>query len=115
MILDRRSAKIIIQTNQAMPQKRYTDEVQIAYLRSIDFDNTLLSRKELAAAMNVNRSYIDCACHYAPDRFVMTAGVATVSEFRAWLRRNPDYRNHHGYKTIEQLEEITKNRKTARV
>jgi hypothetical protein len=88
-----------------MPKKSPIDESQIAYQKSIDYDKTLLSPKEIAAAINVHVTYIYCACGYKPNPFRFTAGVATVNEFRGWLRRNPQYRMRDGYLSIEKVIE----------
>jgi len=81
------------------------DAKQVAFLKAIDYDKTLLSPKELATALNVHVNYVYCACGYRPCPFVMTAGVATVNEFRAWLRQNPMYRKADAFMSVDKVVE----------
>jgi hypothetical protein len=81
------------------------DAKQVAFLKAIDYDKTLLIPKELATALNVHVNYVYSACGYRLCPFRLTAGVATVNEFRAWLRQNPKFRMKDGYLSVAEVIE----------
>lgn len=52
--------------------------------------HSLLTIKELAAALGKNRTYVAAMKRRG---FTMSGGLATVTEARAWLVRNPPPRS----------------------